>query len=121
MSLTCAGTRISCVLSTILLVALLERPPRTVCFLWRTPRAPPNAVQQLQHMLTLCSFRNSAEAELVIEAVRLGHLALCKSRLSQAQRSEIRPGDVYVWLETPADATTGVPSLARWTDGMWLR
>ena len=83
------------------------------------PLASPNAVQ-LQHMLTLCSFRNSAEAELVIEAVRLGHLALCKSRLSQAQRSEIRPGDVYVWLETPADATTGVPSLARWTDGMLL-
>ena len=56
-------------------------------------------------------------AKLVVDAVRAGLLPRCDQRLSQDERRDIRPGDVYVWTGRPADAESGSPSLERWTDG----
>ena len=75
-------------------------------------------LKQRAHSQYHCS--SPDDAKLVIHAARKGYLPYTTQRLSQAERSEIRPGDVYVWFGRGADALTGTPALERWTDGTLL-
>ncbi|KAH7094080.1 Gti1/Pac2 family-domain-containing protein [Auriculariales sp. MPI-PUGE-AT-0066] len=62
-------------------------------------------------------FATPDDAKLVVHAVRKGLLPACSQRLTQGERNDIRPGDVYVWTGRAADAEAGTPALERWTDG----
>jgi hypothetical protein len=56
--------------------------------------------------------RDSQDAQVILEAVRLNILPLIKRRLLANERDEIRSGHIYVWEEAQDDG-----GLLRWTDG----
>jgi len=56
--------------------------------------------------------RNATDAFTLLEAVRTGVFALRRHRLSQSERDNLSPGQVFVWTESSESS-----GLERWTDG----
>ncbi|EUC63032.1 Gti1/Pac2 family protein [Rhizoctonia solani AG-3 Rhs1AP] len=57
--------------------------------------------------------RNTRDAQMVFEAVRLGNLPMVKQRLSVVDCDLLQPGQVYCWEQENGEA----PGIERWTDG----
>ena len=63
--------------------------------------------------------RNVHDAQVLMYAVSLKILPMCRRRLDDDERALLRPGDIYVWEErssNPHDASP-VDSIQRFTDG----
>ncbi|KAJ7247988.1 Gti1/Pac2 family-domain-containing protein [Mycena rebaudengoi] len=56
--------------------------------------------------------RDTTDAHILLEAVRLKVLPLIKHRLAEHERAQLQSGQVYVWEESHDQS-----SLCRWTDG----
>lgn len=63
-------------------------------------------------MLRSVGIRTAADAFVLLEAVRTGVFPLRRHRLSQAERDDLAPGQVFVWTES-----SEANGLERWTDG----
>lgn len=95
-----------------------------VCSVW-TPKTsphflsffafPPPFVMATQVCTPTCTgigIRTANDAFVILEAVRKGIYPLRKTRLSQAERDSLSPGQVFVWTESNESS-----GLERWTDG----
>ncbi|KAJ7203183.1 Gti1/Pac2 family-domain-containing protein [Mycena rebaudengoi] len=69
-----------------------------------------NSVPSLTH--PRLQIRDTTDAHILLEAVRLKVLPLIKHRLAEHERAQLQSGQVYVWEESHDQS-----SLSRWTDG----
>ncbi|KAH8835480.1 Gti1/Pac2 family-domain-containing protein [Flagelloscypha sp. PMI_526] len=74
-----------------------------------SPNLPPHFGSGCTH--PHIHLRNAHDAQIILEAVRVGVLPLIKRRLSALEREQVQSGCVYVWEETEDEG------LYRWTDG----